>query len=457
MLNNPEFRKNLWLEFSAHRVVTGLVILSLIFLAASVGEGDLFGWSFGIGIALCAVWGTKLAADSVGEEIKQKTWDFIKISSINPLKLMLGKVFGATSYAWFLTIVCIIVGYINFPTDNKTWPADYGYYSVHKNEFFLYCILLGLTCHFMGYLGAIKSINPQKHTQRMGGGLITVIILFFAGSEFSEVADLGRYHAPAPEGYNYYNLSEHLWYGIQTKTIGFAIFNLYLQLFWVAIGCYNLTKSQLGYKVSNLSWVLFILFSVFYSIGYTYDSSAVQLTLDITEKVGTIESYGLVGMAISALYYYAVMMLEKKDIVTVKKIISIYKEKDFTGLNYEIPSWVATLNIFIIFTIISLLTNSAIAEHISSIFLLVLRDTAIILFFNISTSKRKEITAIIYIIILYSLAPFLAKNLLSDFAAYWAVTIFIPSQATNWISVLIILAEAGGCWLMLLNRLKTKV
>src|SRR5882757_10317865 len=55
------------------------------------------------------LWGTRSAALSVVAEIRERTWDGQKLSSIGPWEMVWGKLFGATAANWFGALLCLPV------------------------------------------------------------------------------------------------------------------------------------------------------------------------------------------------------------------------------------------------------------------------------------------------------------------------------------------------------------
>src|SRR4051812_6191928 len=109
---NSEIRRNLWLEFSAHRLIAMPVGLSLIFyvadkldeskgLAAHNPHASLAITAGTLYFLLVKIWGGHKAAEAVIEEVNDNTWDFQKLSALSPAQLTLGKLFGGTSYSWY--------------------------------------------------------------------------------------------------------------------------------------------------------------------------------------------------------------------------------------------------------------------------------------------------------------------------------------------------------------------
>jgi len=107
---NPELQRNLWLEASPFRLalIAGLVLLA--FAASSVAP-PAFATPSRAALALywffAVLWGTRSAALSVVAEIRERTWDGQKLSSIGPWEMVWGKLFGATAANWFGALLCL--------------------------------------------------------------------------------------------------------------------------------------------------------------------------------------------------------------------------------------------------------------------------------------------------------------------------------------------------------------
>ncbi len=93
---NPELRRNLWLELSTHRVIAMPVVLAAVFIliyafkSGSLALGDAEAASAVADVALVAyglivvLWGGRLAAGAVVEEIRDRTWDDQKLTAVGP-------------------------------------------------------------------------------------------------------------------------------------------------------------------------------------------------------------------------------------------------------------------------------------------------------------------------------------------------------------------------------------
>ena len=60
-------------------------------------------------LVLLTAWGSKMAADGIGDEARNRTWDAQRLTSIGPWQMTCGKLAGATAFAWYGGGLCLLV------------------------------------------------------------------------------------------------------------------------------------------------------------------------------------------------------------------------------------------------------------------------------------------------------------------------------------------------------------
>ena len=105
MLLNPELRRYCWLELTPHRLIAAPVIAGLILAlvgASSNNPQEALATAGLVGFAVCALlYGSYLAMSAMPEEVRERTWDFQRMSALTPGELAVGKVFGAPVVGWY--------------------------------------------------------------------------------------------------------------------------------------------------------------------------------------------------------------------------------------------------------------------------------------------------------------------------------------------------------------------
>ena len=103
---NPEFQRNLWLEASPRRLAWAGVVLLLIYGATVAATRDnplgplpaLGGVGAAVFVACAMIWGARAAASSVLSEISDRTWDFQRLSALDPWAMTWGKLAGGRAW-----------------------------------------------------------------------------------------------------------------------------------------------------------------------------------------------------------------------------------------------------------------------------------------------------------------------------------------------------------------------
>ena len=109
---NPEFQRNLWLEAGPRRLAWTGVVLAALYGSVLLLARDHAVWALGgagaaVFVASSLIWGARAAGGAVAEEVRQRTWDFQRLSALTPWEMAWGKLFGATLAQWFGGAICL--------------------------------------------------------------------------------------------------------------------------------------------------------------------------------------------------------------------------------------------------------------------------------------------------------------------------------------------------------------
>lgn len=218
MTINPELRRNLWLEFSLHRVIAAPVVIALIALLIMATESkdvlQNLAMASALGyIAMVLLWGTRLAGASVIDEARERTWDAQRMSSIAPWAMTWGKLLGAPSFTWYggaiLLVIFVIAGaLVNLP--------------VWRYAALMLCGAILL--HAMALNGSV--LAARKGVARRGAGTILLLFLAFI------------WLVPGLSALDNMNKSV-AWWGHHIVQLDFALWTVVAFGAWAVLGAYR--------------------------------------------------------------------------------------------------------------------------------------------------------------------------------------------------------------------------
>jgi len=124
MTRNPEFQRQIWLNWRPSVLVVSLglcaLILALPLTMASLDKrAAALGMTALIGLWAAAVfYGSMLAGRSLREEASENTWDWQRLSALTPWQMGWGKLLGAAVPAWLYALwFALVVLFVS-----ATWP-----------------------------------------------------------------------------------------------------------------------------------------------------------------------------------------------------------------------------------------------------------------------------------------------------------------------------------------------
>jgi len=383
---NPEFRRNLWLEMTQHRVIGMPLILGAMFLLTYLLNDREFGNEVAVlALSLCGLivilWGASQAAESILSEVRSHTWENQRMSAMGAWDMAWGKLFGGTVYSWYGALICLAVYLIS---------SDEVVVDTVKNMVLL--VLCGLFSQTIALLISLQNLKKDRSITRSQAtvyalfGLIAVMPFLQFGFEKEVMVE---------------------WYGFSMLNMDFTLTSLALFVVWALVGIYQSMRSELQMHNGLWVWTLFVIWLMVYLAGFMNDAEAMRLSV--------ISSRLLVACLVALSLTYLMIFVESKDPVIFSRLRSMFEQGNWRQLNRNLPSWLTTLLIAFVVCAVLALTFPAEKGLESSLFfvaiyLFVLRDVCIILWINFGKQrKRADMTAILYLIVLYGLLPSIAR------------------------------------------------
>jgi hypothetical protein len=437
---NPEFRRNIWLELTPRRVMTMTVILVLIFFASAVAGSDWTPSAAAVALYyfIVVIWGARNAALSVVGEIRERTWDSQRLSSLGADEMVWGKLFGSTILNWYGGAICLVV----------VLAYRFAHQGVAAGLIDLvYYLFIGLIAQSVALLASlIAALRRQSHSRLevfgyQGAGLVAALALYGFWDRADPAGSLLTHRRP----------TDFIpWWSHSFDARGFLLVSLALFAGWTLVACYRAMRLELRMQNGPWVWLAFLVFIGVYIAGF--DSWLPNnWTGDARDAIAL--RLALAGSTFSFVTY-AMVLLEPKDRVLYRWLGAEIARGRLDRAASRLQAWMMSyLWAFVLAAgLIAWLAHNAMlpaAALVVSAMGFLTRDVAIfVLLQTLPGQRRGDFAALVALFALYVLAP----SILSGLDLKDALIAFYP-QPTNpiwlspllaWVEALTISAFAGG-------------
>lgn len=379
---NPELRRNLWLELSVHRLVATPAIIALVcavILSTAHTPEPLAAVAGAASALLLAAFGSKLAADGVGDEARNRTWDAQRLTSLGPWQMTLGKLFGATAFVWYAGGLCLAV----FILAGAQWLPTLKLAGL---------IVAGsVLCHAVAIGGAVLGAQRGQGTRSTNAVVWLLALLWLVGP----LRDWTRDHEVVS------------WWGASFVRIDFALASAVVFAAWAVFGAYRSLCQAL--HVPTLPWALvaFLGFASGYLAGFVNPAPGTAAG----RLLGT-------GVAVSLVATYGLLFLEQTGVVAMRQVQTRVTRRQWAQAARELPGWPVALAVALLFALgtqFTAATGWPMATLAIALCLFALRDAALMQAFAYARQPRRvAATTLIYLALLYGLLPWLLRTLGAD-------------------------------------------
>ena len=489
---NPELLRNLRLEFSVQRLIAMPVILAVIFALiwfTELGESAqrLYSGTVIVMYLIVLLWGVRKSAGSLAGELANNTWDAQRLSGMSAGELLAGKLLGAASYPLYGVAICLCTALV----------ATFGFDGASERQALLvHLLILALALAFAFLVAAVLM------TRRMGRTgvsvtlcqIITLLLVFYfpfvspiyVNEEmFVESADMIAQGSPWMWLSAVFGRGA-IWYGFEFSAFAFRVLTLSLLVFWAVLAARNILRIELQYR--SIGWTLagFMLFCVLYFGGLVYlDFAWIIGIADMPSTLRKVYPVLLHGFLVSLVVAYLVMILAPKSENELQRFVAAIGSRAPRAAAVDAPPWlVAVAMVFLVFLAhavvvaisppfqstfnldelmreIDYISNtpldlavqvvSGVVSNQSSWTLplsllgfcgLLVRDLALVLLLNLGrNSDRADLTAIVYLIVLYAVLPGLLYVIdLGSSAAYLLPSVRsgdLDALAVHWLQAVL--------------------
>jgi hypothetical protein len=153
----------------------------------------------------------------------------------------------------------------------------------------------------------------------------------------------------------------------------------------------------------------------------------------------TLHNFFRIGAFVSAAMTYAALFSEPNGIPVWQRVLLRMQKRDWRGMLEHLPIWATTLLLTFAFAAVSAIQQAGMSQFpyssdiqpldalLPAIAFTVLRDSCVLLFFAFSgNTRRVETTALLYLVIINGLLPFLAGVMNLDALKYFLLPIDPP-------------------------------
>jgi hypothetical protein len=316
VIGNPEFRRNLWIQFSSTRVLVASLLTGLLVVCAlAVDYGltrpnfvpDITAFvAYWLAFAILLFWAGRQAAGAVLREIRGRTWDAQRLSTLHPWSMAWGKLFGATSLAWLMALICAAAylaaeGYQRaFGIVVASAVAVIGY---------------GLVCQATGMLASLARLTGRPGERGGGTTLAHVVGVVATGLLVAFV---------------YWGIENQArWFGLEMGREGLKLLTIWFFALWAVVGVYRRMRRELQMRSAPWAWLLFLVAFVVYGEGLAYGRGRPEAAL-------------LLPAGLLAVMLWTITLIEAKDPLTLRQSLQALGRGRWGEGATLIPLWLVT-------------------------------------------------------------------------------------------------------------------
>ena len=396
---NPEFQRQLWLQFSPTRLLVLPALLLTCFVAISVsGTSEPVAALAYSAAALFGllVWGmgTLAVGASVMDEITERTWDQQRMSAMQPWAMTWGKLAGASAYGWYGGAFCLLVAV----------PASVlaGQSPALVLRLALGGILGGLLLQALLIAVNLQLAKVGGRIARRGGlSILLLTLLWGTGPLLGLLKD-----------------TDLLWWGQPFKGMSFSLASLALFTACALGAAWRSMAEVLAVRQLPWGWPALALLLASYLAGFAPEKRLMV--------------FSVIGLATCAAFTYLALLAEPQPRPLWQRVLTRLESGQWRAALLQLPRWPTTLALALPFAVLvwhKLPPETAslrefgefgyaigsVGVHALVLVLLLARDCALALFLSFSPKGRRPVLGFWVLMgVLYGLLPWLLSGLHSD-------------------------------------------
>lgn len=404
VFDNPELRRNLWLEITPQRLIVAPSVIALLVLVIVSAARDpqavlsrLGSYGF---LAATVLWGARLASQSLSEEFADGTWDGQRTSSLSAWAMCVGKILGGASFAWYvggwflLLFVATALGTMALLPLLKAVAG---------------LVLIALLAQGLSLLSTLIGWRRLRRVADDRRRWLSLVLLLFAFQAIRRVL-------PWLDGDDG-NTRLLIWFDRPWPYADFLLASLALFTGWTLLGAHRAMRAELQFRDPPWTWIAFLLFLQVYVAGWIgsaqFDSNlARQPALAAFGSVGALRL--LAATAVALLLAYVFVFAEAKERLRYQRLMADLRARRLDRLLAAPPLWLVNALIAAVASLLTVIAAAvtgtrpagllALASGLLALQLFAVRDFAVVLWCNFGPSPRRaDGAAAFYLAVLYLL------------------------------------------------------
>jgi hypothetical protein len=254
---NPEFRRNVWVQFTWTRLLAApllTVIVCYAFLLINNHDYRLLQKiaEFVGGSVIVGLWGTRRAADSLAEEVSGGTWESQRMSGLGAWQMTWGKLIGSASFVWY----CATIGFLVVLWASNRIEATGGIGRPPLQvafDFFVGGLVAQAAAFSIALLLLRKAAQYRRLTITLAQTCGFLVYFLFVRGDYSQQLSARFRTSGLPSNEALWSSGGHELDFARALAIGATCL-------WSIIAAYRLMRSELQYRSLPWVWTLFLVF-----------------------------------------------------------------------------------------------------------------------------------------------------------------------------------------------------
>jgi hypothetical protein len=432
---NPEFQRNVWLELTPLRLIVMTAVLALAFFAAALSNGFLAPGSMArmLFIAIVVVWGTHNAARSVVGEIRDRTWDSQRLSSLGAGTMMWGKLFGSTVFNWVGGAVCLAV--IAAESGNARGIAS-------AFSEIVYYIAMGL-------IAQAAALNASLIGARRRQGRTNLEVFLYQVAGLAAALAVAMIADPTGASIGSVPRSETLvWWDQRLPTATFLLASLAVFTGWMLTGSYRQMRRELKQTNGPFVWLGFLVFMMAYASGFGGNFSGIPDN-EISWRL-------IMAGGVCAVLAYIAVILEPKSRVQLRWLGGEFAHLRLGSAFANLQCWMSSYLVAVVIAVVLMVRfamqgGDFLVAGTGAFLGFITRDLGLIVLMNMLARRRGgDFLALALLVLLYWPLP----SILVSLSYLGGRALFQPYQTDPlWMGPAAAWLEAIAVWAIAATRI----